>query len=486
MSTDSTIFQQRDFIDGVRKTPGGELGIELCDPSTGAFIAHAALSDVTDVDAAIAAAARVHESGAWRDLSVEERATHLLRIADELESRGADIGVAESTGSGVVIGIASLFGGATAGVFREAVELMRSLDLVEQVGDPDRQVEIHRSPWGPTAVLVPWNAAAAMAAKKCAFALAAGAPVILKPPERSPFGCNIIADAIESAGLPPGVFQLVHGDAGVGQMITTDPRIRAISFTGSVATGRAIASVAAADFKALQLELGGNNPVIVLPDADVPATAASLAAGMVKLNGQWCEGPGKIFVDDSLHDELVTALSDALAEYTLGSHDDPEAQVGPLAYAGHRDQLDAQVAELVAEGGRVTVVGDAPVTTGNFWPPRLITDAPAVCAVEEMFGPVVSIHRMDSVDAAVESANRSPYGLAAYVFGTDIEAAMSVARRLQFGEVKVNGTSLFDLSPRSVQSFWRGSGIGGHGDRDVFLFFCGARIVGVDRTGLPI
>jgi phenylacetaldehyde dehydrogenase len=93
---------------------------------------------------------------------------------------------------------------------------------------------------------------------------------------------------------------------------------------------------------------------------------------------------------------------------------------------------------------------------------------------------------MDSVDAAVESANRSPYGLAAYVFGTDIEAAMSVARRLQFGEVKVNGTSLFDLSPRSVQSFWRGSGIGGHGDRDVFLFFCGARIVGVDRTGLPI
>ena len=226
--------------------------------------------------------------------------------------------------------------------------------------------------------------------------------------------------------------------------------------------------------------------MIVLPDADVPATAASLAAGMVKLNGQWCEGPGKIFVDDSPHDELVTALSDALAEYTLGSHDDPQAQVGPLAYAGHRDQLDAQVAELVAEGGRVTVVGDAPVTTGNFWPPRLITDAPADCAVEEMFGPVVSIHRMDSVDAAVESANRSPYGLAAYVFGTDIEAAMSVARRLQFGEVKVNGTSLFDLSPRSVQSFWRGSGIGGHGDRDVFLFFCGARIVGVDRTGLPI
>ncbi len=486
MTISIPLFHQLDLIDGVRSTPAGELDIELCDPSTGEFIAHAALTDLSAVEEAIAAATRVHESGIWRDLSVDERAEYLLRIADELEIRGADIGIAESAGSGVVIAIASLFGGATAGVFREAVELMRSSDLVEQVGDPDRPVEILRSPWGPTSVLVPWNAAAAMAAKKCAFALAAGAPVILKPPERSPFGCNLIADAIEAAGLPAGVFQMVHGDARVGQALTADPRIRAISFTGSVATGRAIASVAAANFTALQLELGGNNPVIVLPDADIRATAASLASGMVKLNGQWCEGPGKIFVAGSHHDELAAALIEELSAYVQGAHDDPDAQVGPIAYAAHREQLDAQVAELVAHGGSVTVVGDVPREVGNFWPPRVVTGVAQEHAVEEMFGPVVSIHRMDSVDEAVADANSSPYGLAAYVFGSDVQAAMEVARRLQFGEVKVNGTSLFDLSPRSVQSFWRSSGIGGHGDRDVFLFFCGARIVGVDRSGLPI
>lgn len=486
MLQENPIFNQRDLIDGMRETPQEQLDVELCNPSTGEFIAAAASTRVADVDRAIAAATRVHDSGTWRDLSIDERAAYLLRIADELEARGADIGVAESMGSGLVISIASLFGGATAGVFRDAVDLMRSIDFVEQVGEQDRPVEILRSPWGPTSVLVPWNAAAAMAAKKCAFALAAGAPVILKPPERSPFGCNLIADAIEAADLPAGVFQMVHGGADVGRMITTDPRIRAISFTGSVATGRAIASVAAADFKALQLELGGNNPVVVLPDADVAATASSIASGMVKLNGQWCEGPGKIFVNSEMHDDLVAALIDAIAVYAQGAHDDPGAQVGPLAYREHRDQLDDQVRELLEAGGEVTVVGDQPPKVGSFWSPRIITDAPLEVAVEEMFGPVISIHRMDSIDESVVAANSSPYGLAAYVFGTDIEAAMAVARRLQFGEVKVNGTSLFDLSPRSVQSFWRGSGIGGHGDRDVFLFFCGTRIVGVDRAGLPI
>lgn len=476
---------QRDLVDGVREVPGGSLPLELANPSTGEPLGRAACTSADALERAIAAAARVHADGSWGGLDPGTRAAALERVADQLEARAEAIGAAEAMGSGVPISIASAFGGATAGSFREAVALMREAGDVRELGEPGRPVELWRFPWGPAAVLVPWNAAAAMAAKKAAFALAAGAPVLLKAPERSPWGCNLVADAIDAAGLPPGAFQLVHGGAEAGSALTGDPRVRAVSFTGSVATGRSIARAAAEDFKALQLELGGNNPVVVLPDADVAETAASLASGMVKLNGQWCEGPGKVLVPPALHDELVAALLEALAAYRMGPHDDPSTQLGPLSSAAHREGLDAQVAELVARGGTVHASHEAPAT-GAFWSPRVITGVAASDAVEELFGPVVTVHPVDSPDEAVAIANASPYGLAAYAFGRDTEAAMGIARRLRFGEVKVNGTSLLDLAPGSAQSFWRSSGIGGHGDRDVMAFFRGTQVVGVDRTGLPI
>jgi phenylacetaldehyde dehydrogenase len=477
---------QLDLIDGVRCAPSQTLDIELTNPSTGGLIARVAQTDPTEVDRAIAAADRVDKSGSWRLLSIADRAAALLRVADELDQRGDRIGAAESLGSGVVISIARLFGGSLAGSFRDAVEHMRNGALVEEVGESDRPVEILRIPWGATAVLVPWNAPAAMAAKKCAYALAAGAPVILKPPERAPYGCNVLAEAIAAAGLPNGVFQMVHGGADVGVQLTTDPRIRCISFTGSVTTGRAIAIAAAADFKAVQLELGGNNPVIIMPDADISQAAKSIATGMTKLNGQWCEGPGKIFVPLALERELVSALLAELGGVVIGAHDDADAAMGPLAYREHRDQLQARVDDLVQSGATAHQMPTAPDLPGWFWPPMVVTDAPEGLCVDELFGPVVTVHAVGSIDVAIDLANASPYGLAGYVFGTDIDAAMAVARRIRFGEVKVNGTSLLDLCPQSVQSFWRGSGVGGHGDRDVFRFFCGAQIVGVDRPGLPI
>ncbi|CAB4993048.1 unannotated protein [freshwater metagenome] len=477
---------QLDLIGGVRSVPGQTLDIDLTDPSTGEFIAKVAQTKPAEVERAIATADRIDKSGSWRLLDISDRAAALLRVADELDKRGDRIGAAESLGSGVVISIARLFGGSLAGSFRGAVEQMRNGGLVEEVGESDRPVEILRIPWGPTVVLVPWNAPAAMAAKKCAYALAAGAPVILKPPERAPFGCNVLAEAIAAAGLPDGVFQLIHGGADVGIQLTTDPRIRCISFTGSLATGRAIAIAAAADFKAVQLELGGNNPVIIMPDVDLSAAAKSIANGMIKLNGQWCEGPGKIFVPPALEQDLVAALLSELDDVIIGAHDDAAAVMGPLSHREHRDQLQARIDELVQGGATVHQVSAGPDLRGWFWPPRVLTGAPEGLCVDELFGPVVTVHAVDSVAEAIELANASPYGLAGYVFGADVEAAMSVARSIRFGEVKVNGTSLLDLSPESVQSFWRSSGLGGHGDRDVFRFFCGAQIVGVDRPGLPI
>lgn len=486
MNVVSRAIRQIDRIGGTEQEPSGLLPLWLCNPSTGARIMQAAATDLVEVERAIAIADEAHSSGIWSGLTIDERSTYLMRVADLLDPYAEDVAAAEAIGSGVVISVTELFAGALAGSFRQAVELIADGWSHTDLSEDGRRIELLRLPWGPTAVLVPWNAPAAMAAKKVAFALAAGAPVILKPPEWAPFGCNFLADAIGAARLPRGVFQMVHGGVDVGQLLTTDPRIRAVSFTGSVRTGRSIARAGAEDFKALQLELGGNNPVVVRADADIEETARALAEGIVKLNGQWCEGPGKIFVPRARHDEFVEALQAHLQEYVIGAHDDPSAQIGPLAHEAHRNHLNDQVQRMVDLGAQVVMGGVEPDLDGWFWAPRVVVGAAPADCIDELFGPVVTVHPVDSDSEAVALANNSPYGLAGYVFGTDIEAAMSVGRDMRFGEVKVNGTSILDLSPSSVQSFWRSSGLGGHGDRDTIRFFCGAQIVGVDKTGLPI
>lgn len=478
-----TPYRQRDYIAGAFADPAGDLGTWLCDPSTGERVALQAASSPDAVERALAAAEAA--APGWAALTAEERAVALEAVADRLDERVPEMALAEGVSSGLPAPVAEAFVGSMAGSFRDVAGMIREQVNPEQLGEPGRPVELWRLPWGPTAVLVPWNAAGAMAAKKSAYALGAGNTVVLKPPEWAPFTSTHLAEAVDAAGLPPGVFQVVHGGAEVGRALTADPRIRAISFTGSVATGRSVARDGAANFAALQLELGGNNPVIVRADADVAASARELAAGMVKMNGQWCEGPGKVFVADVLHDDFVAALIDALSAYSIGPHTDAP-DMGPLAHESHRAALQSQVDRLVALGGKELIATQEVPSTGSFWAPRVIVDAPQEECVEEMFGPVVTVHRMVDERAAVAAANASPYGLAAYVFGTDIDAAMNVGRDLRFGEVKVNGTSLIDMSDQSAQSFWRCSGLGGHGNRDLLQFFQGVQIVGMDRPGLPI
>jgi len=478
-------LRQLDYIAGEFREPAGNLGIWLCDPSTAEQIALQAATDAESVEEAIASADRASAEGIWAGLSAQERADQLDRIGAALDARIDQIAEAEGVCTGLVAPIAQAFAGALGESFRDAAKRIREQVNPEEIGDPGRPVELWRLPWGPTVVLVPWNAAGAMAAKKSAYALAAGNSVLLKPPEWSPFSCTLMAEAIAEVGLPPGIFQLVHGGPEVGRQLTGDPRVRAVAYTGSVKAGREIAGRAAANFASLQLELGGNNPVIVRDDADIQLTAASLASGMVKLNGQWCEGPGKVYVPDSLHDALVEALLARLGDVTIGPHTSSDAQMGPLAHESHRRGLQDQVRALVDKGAQELVARGVP-DEGWFWAPRVVVNAPSHDCIDEMFGPVVTVHRVSSDAEALAEANSSPFGLAAYVFGQNVESAMSVGRELRFGEVKINGTSLLDMSDRSAQSFWRSSGIGGHGNRELLEFFQGTQIVGMDRPGLPI
>lgn len=482
MTTVPTIHH-RDRIAGRTVRPALVLDGPLEDPNTGAAIGERRQSAPAAVDDALAAADALDRSGAWRRTAPDDRAAALERLASALERRADEVGPLEARETGVPIAITRVIAANLGGIVRGAIAQLCSGWQYERRDTAGRRVDLRRVPFGPVAVMTPWNAPAWLGTQKAAYALAAGCPVILKPSEWASSSANLLADAVEEADLPAAVFQLVHGDGRVGGQLASDPRIRAIAFTGGQVAGRAVAAVAAPNMTALQLELGGSNAAIVRADADVALTARELARGITKLNGQWCEGPGRIVVGNALHDELRDALAAELAVPVVGSSLDQRTDVGPMA---NRAQYDRLRGRLRALGGDQLAPAALPGGDGFFVSPTVVTGVDARSVGGEIFGPVVTMHRAHDDADALELANDGGDGLAAYVFSRDEEAALALGAELRAGEVKINGTGLLDLCPGSTQAFFGASGIGAHGDAELFRFFCGARIVGVDDTSAPI
>jgi betaine-aldehyde dehydrogenase len=480
---------QRDLVDGVWVDPRSD-GVMLVHPDTGAEIARSATSDVETVDRAIAAAARDHADGSWADRSVDERAALLHALAHRLDGLADEFAFADAIDSGVPIGVTTMFAHALPDIVREAVSHAEAQLGERLLPSPGGDAHLLRVPWGPTAVLMPFNAPAFTAVKKTAYALAAGCPVLLKPSPHAPHAANLlamsIAETVAEHDAPAGLFQLVHGDATVGARLASDERVRCLTFTGSRSGGRAVASAAAASLKVLQLECGSNNPAIVRADADVAATAESLVKGFTKLNGQWCERPGTVFVAESLHDRLLTALLDHLDTLRPGSCLDTATTFGPQANTTQAQSVDDAIHRLHTLGANVQMVFTDRPAGGCFRAPAVITGADAADTLDEIFGPVLVLHAVADDARALDMANRLHGGLAAYVFSAATADGIEVGRHINAGEVKINGTSVLDLSPESTQSFWIGSGIGGHGNADLLRFFTGTRIVGADLPGAPI
>ncbi len=480
----------RDFVCGSWATPAHDLGADLVDPNSGAVLQRQLQTDAGEVDRAITAAHALHVAGTWRNTPTNERAALLRRTADLLAAQAGDIARCDAMNTGVVVSVTEMFAQGLSDALCAAADHLEADPGRHDPVDAGRPVQLRYLPWGPAAVIAPWNAPSFIVAKKTAFALAAGAPVIAKPSNWAPASSALVAHAIEQAltegGLPPEVFQLVHGGPDVGRQLAGDRRIRALSFTGGRAAGVAVAVAAAPDGKALQLELGSNNPAIVRTDADIDATADALVSGFTKLNGQWCESPGSVAVVGSRCDALRDALLDRLRTVRMGHSLDPAAEMGPQAHASQYQQVSAAVARLVGGGGVAHSVTPVPDAAGFFHAPVVVDHAPAAMTQDEIFGPVLTLHRVSDDAAALELANSRSTGLAGYVFSSDIERAMALGAELDCGEVKINGTSVLDLVPESTQGFWGASGVGAHGDAELLRFFRGARIVGVERPGLPI
>ncbi|MEV6278852.1 aldehyde dehydrogenase family protein [Nocardia sp. NPDC051832] len=445
-----------DLIDGEWGTPSIDLGVALEDPATGAEVARAVATSGDRIDRALAVADRA--SGVITPELLD-------MIADRLEPRLARIAELDARATGVPIRQTELLGVIVAGSFRLAAEQLRSGVL-----RADRDgVQVHRLPLGPALCLVPWNAPAPMAAHKVANALAAGCPVILKVSELTPYSAIPLAEVI-AEHVPAGMFQLVQGGVEAGAQLVADPRIKAVSFTGGVAGGRSVATASAPLFRPCQLELGGNNPLIVLPDAD-PETAARMAADLLTtLNGQWCRALGRLILPADRAGELVEAIGKRLEALRFGPPLDRDTEFGPLVHSRHTRQMREAVS------GRGFQSFGAIPDDGNYFAPTLLdADLP-----EEVFGPLAGTVTYETIEEAVRLANAVPYGLEGYICGADEDRALAVAQQVRAGEVKVNGSSIMSLHLMTPRPAWGWSGLGEEGTEETLRFFTGTRVVGVE------
>ena len=469
------------FIDGACSAPTINRGKYLCDANTGEPLQERRNSDDTQVSKALEAADRVHREGIWDGIPAGERATLLENIAEELgsEEYAETISTADSLTSGAVIRTTRKMANILPLVFRGAAAYLRQGHLDRKVPGPCGAVEYLRRPWGPALLIAPWNGPTAIASHKVASALAAGAPCILKPSEFTPHSAIMMARAAQRAGLPDGVFQLVLGDRSVGGKMVEDPRIKAVSFTGGLAGGRAIARACADDFIPTQLELGGNNQLVVLEDADLDKAATGIVYGLTNLNGQWCRALGRLLVHESVKHALLDKVLSLLSGFRLGHSLDESSDMGPLVHRGHFEQILTDIERLQSHGGQLLSSTPLPDLRGNFVAPTLVDGCRPDDTREEIFGPVAAVHSFRDDSEALALANGTDLGLAGYVYSENIERAFAFARRMRTGGVKINGYSLLSIGEGTPRSAWGLSGLGEEGHAQSIEFFTGARVIGV-------
>ncbi|MFI7635432.1 aldehyde dehydrogenase family protein [Nonomuraea sp. NPDC049400] len=450
------------YIDGTWTRPiaGGRRHIHS--PADGRLVATVAEATAADTVTAIGAARHAFDAGPWPQTPARERGALLYRVADLLERDRHEFARAESGDTGkrlveseydVDDSIASLryFAGVA------GTHAGRVIDT----GRDDAISRIVHEPVGVCGLITPWNYPLLQATWKVAPALAAGNTFVLKPSELTPSTSILLMRALEEAGLPAGVANLVLGPGPeAGAPLAEHPAVDLVSFTGGVATGRRIMASAASTVKRVALELGGKNPNIVFADADVE-TAVDFALTAVFLHsGQVCSAGARLLVEDSLHDVFVDEVVRRAELIRLGGPFDPDAHTGPLISAAHLAKVEEYVATGLAEGAVLRCGGHRVAGDGFFYRPTVLDECKQGMRVvrEESFGPVLTVERFTTEDEAVRLANDTEYGLAGAVWTQDAGKAQRVTGRLRHGTVWIN-----DYHPYVPQAEWGGfkqSGIG--------------------------
>jgi aminomuconate-semialdehyde/2-hydroxymuconate-6-semialdehyde dehydrogenase len=473
------------FIDGRYVDAACGRSFAKTDPATGQVVAQVPDGDGRDVDAAVAAAARAFPR--WSRTPLAERSRLLLAIADRIEAHLEDLALAECVDGGKPLRRARMAeiprAAANFRFFAAAVQAFHS-----EAYRTDQQALNYtlRQPRGVAGLLSPWNLPLYLFTWKVAPALATGNTVVAKPSELTPTTAHLLCEICQEVGLPPGVFNVVHGYGHkVGAALVAHPGVPTISFTGGTTVGAEIARAAAPLFKKLTLELGGKNPNIVFADGDAEETLATSVRAAFDNQGEICLCGSRVFVEEAVYPSFVERFADAARRLKVGDPLDAAVDQGALISPAHLDRVMSYIRLAEEEGGRVLCGGGPPEPAmlgerckgGAFLEPTVVVDLDVGCRVnrEEVFGPVVTITPFRTEEEVVRWANAAPFGLSASLWTRDLGRAHRVAERLECGTVWVNCWLLRDL--RTPFGGVKQSGVGREGGDEALRFFTEAKTV---------
>lgn len=471
------------YIDGTWSAARSGAEFEVTNPANNEIIGAVPDSGADDARDAIAAADGAFD--AWSNTTARERADLLYAAWTLMTERAGDLAVLMTREQGKPLKASRAEVNYAADFLRfYAEEATRVIGEWLPSSRPDQRFLVLRQPVGVTAMITPWNYPISMLTRKMGPALAAGCTLVLKPAEATPLCARAVFEIFDEVGTPPGVVNLVTAadPRPIGEVFTTDPRVKKLTFTGSTAVGKRLAGAAAANMKRVSVELGGHAPFLVFPDAD-PVRAAKGAAALKFLNsGQACISPNRLYVHESQAESFIATMTERVARVTAGDGMVDGVGCGPLvneaAVAKVADQVDDAVAHgAVAAVGGHRLAGEL-YDSGHFYAPTLLTGVDVTMKIyrEETFGPVAPVITYTDVDQLVDLANDTNYGLAAYMYTNDVSTAIRTAERLRFGIIGIN-----DVNPTSASAPFGGmndSGIGREGSHDGIAEYLETKTVG--------
>jgi betaine-aldehyde dehydrogenase len=456
---------------------------EIITPSDETIYASAPCADARDIDAAVAAARRAFDHGPWPRLGHAERAEYLTRIADAIDAASALFGTLWTSEVGALAGHGPAMVGGASALFRQYAAMAAEFNFAErhEPGAGGAAGILIHEPVGVVGAIIPWNAPILMLASKLAPALLAGCTAVVKTSPEAPLEAVLLGRILEDIGLPSGVVNIVMADREESELLVRHEGVDKVSFTGSSAVGRRVASICGGRMARATLELGGKSAAVVLDDSPLEVVVEAVVPQLSMLSMQFCSALSRVIVPRRRHDELVERLAASMAAVRVGDPFDPASQMGPMAMRRQLDRALGYIEGARNEGLAPAVGGGRPagLNRGFYLEPTLFggVGADAHVAQEEIFGPVICVMPANDEEEAIEIANASPFGLNNSVFTADVDRAMEVACRLRSGTV---GHNAFRSDFSIAFGGYKQSGIGREGGREGLRSYLEAKTVILD------
>jgi aldehyde dehydrogenase (NAD+) len=479
-TTSPVLHGDRFFIGGEWVEPSSDATVDVIDSGTEEVYYSVATAAPADMTRAVAAARQAFDDGPWARLTHAQRAEYINALGAAVAERGDALSQLWPRESGVLYSISQYSGRIASGALAGYAALADTFAFEEECAPTGggKFGLLVREPVGVVGAIIPWNAPVALICHKIGPALLAGCTVVLKSAPEAPGAGNVFAEAAEQIGLPPGVFNVVTADREVSELLVTNPGVDKITFTGSTAAGRRIASLCGERIARCTLELGGKSAAVVLDDMDLDVAAKTLAKAECGLNGQVCSSLTRVIVNKDRHDDFVEALAASFGKTRVGDPFDESSQLGPLVSERQRDRVLGYIAKGVEEGATLATGGGRPdgLDRGYFVEPTVFgnVDNGSSIGSEEIFGPVLAVIKANDEQDAVRIANDTIYGLNASVFTNDVDRARAVAGELRSGTV---GHNAFRTDFGMAFGGFKQSGIGREGGKEGLLPFLETKTV---------